>query len=101
VTGRTIGEEAAQAKETAGQEVVGLCKPMADRRVDDSLRQSRTGRLGLQGVGTSHLRTSARRVSSTARRPRWMPQSQSIKPNDVVVIRYEDRAAGWHAKCFR
>jgi dihydroxy-acid dehydratase len=97
VTGRTIGEEAAQAKETAGQEVVRpLDKPMKPTGGLMIL----SGNLAPDGSvfkvsGTSHLRhVGPARVFDSEEAAFDAVQSQSIKPNDVVVIRYEGPSGG-------
>jgi len=97
VTGRTIGEEAAQAKETAGQEVVRpLDKPMKPTGGLMIL----SGNLAPDGSvfkvsGTSHLRhVGPARVFDNEEAAFDAVQSQSIKPNDVVVIRYEGPSGG-------
>jgi dihydroxy-acid dehydratase len=97
VTGRSLGEEAAQAKETAGQEVV--------RPVDRPLKPTGglmilSGNLAPDGSvfkvsGTSHLRhVGPARVFDSEEAAFDAVQSQSIKPNDVVVIRYEGPRGG-------
>jgi len=97
VTGRTIGEEAAEAKETAGQEVVRpLDKPMKPTGGLMIL----SGNLAPDGSvfkvsGTSHLRhVGPARVFDSEEAAFDAVQSQSIKPNDVVVIRYEGPSGG-------
>jgi dihydroxy-acid dehydratase len=97
VTGRTLVEEAAQAKETAGQEVV--------RPLDKPLKPTGglmilSGNLAPEGSvfkvsGTSHLRhVGPARVFDNEEAAFDAVQSQSIKPNDVVVIRYEGPRGG-------
>jgi dihydroxy-acid dehydratase len=97
VTGRTLVEEAAQAKETTGQEVV--------RPVDKPLKPTGglmilSGNLAPDGSvfkvsGTSHLRhVGPARVFDSEEAAFDAVQSQSIKPNDVVVIRYEGPRGG-------
>jgi len=97
VTGRSLGEEAAQAKETAGQQVV--------RPVDKPLKPTGglmilSGNLAPEGSvfkvsGTSHLRhVGPARVFDSEEAAFEAVQSQSIKPNDVVVIRYEGPRGG-------
>jgi dihydroxy-acid dehydratase len=97
VTGRTLGEEAAQAKETAGQEVV--------RPVDKPIKPTGglmilSGNLAPDGSvfkvsGTAHLRHEGpARVFDNEEAAFDAVQSQSIKPNDVVVIRYEGPSGG-------
>jgi dihydroxy-acid dehydratase len=97
VTGKTIGEEAAQAKETAGQEVVRpLDKPMKPTGGLMIL----SGNLAPEGSvfkvsGTSHLRhVGPARVFDNEEAAFDAVQNQSIKPNDVVVIRYEGPSGG-------
>src|SRR5258706_2037254 len=97
VTGRTIGEEAAQAKETAGQEVV--------RPLDKPLKPTGglmilSGNLAPEGSvfkvsGHAHLRhVGPARVFDSEEAAFDAVQSQSIKPNDGVVIRYEGPSGG-------
>jgi len=97
VTGRTLGEEAAHAKETTGQEVV--------RPVDKPVKPTGglmilSGNLAPDGsvfkvTGTSHLRhVGPARVFDSEEAAFEAVQSQSIKPNDVVVIRYEGPRGG-------
>ncbi len=93
VTGKTIGEEAAAAQETPGQQVV---RPVdraaqADRRPGHPARQPRAGGLRREGRRLrARAITAARRASSTARRrPSRRCRRGQIKAGDVVVIRYE------------
>jgi dihydroxy-acid dehydratase len=97
VTGHTIGEEAAQAKETAGQEVV--------HPVDRPIKPTGglmilSGSLAPEGsvfkvAGHAHLRhRGPARVFDSEEAAFDAVQSQSIKPNDVVVIRYEGPSGG-------
>jgi dihydroxy-acid dehydratase len=97
VTGKSIGEEAAQAKETPGQEVV--------RPVDKPLKPTGglmilSGNLAPEGSvfkvsGNAHLRhRGPARVFDNEEAAFDAVQSQSIKPNDVVVIRYEGPSGG-------
>jgi dihydroxy-acid dehydratase len=97
VTGRTLVEEAAQAKETTGQEVV--------RPLDKPLKPTGglmilSGNLAPEGSvfkvsGTAHLRhVGPARVFDSEEAAFDAVQSQSIKPNDVVVIRYEGPRGG-------
>jgi dihydroxy-acid dehydratase len=97
VTGRTIGEEAALAKETAGQEVVRpLDKPMKPTGGLMIL----SGNLAPDGSvfkvsGNAHLRhVGPARVFDSEEGAFDAVQAQSIKPNDVVVIRYEGPSGG-------
>ena len=97
VTGKTIGEEAALAKETPGQEVV--------HPVDKPIKSTGglmilSGSLAPEGSvfkvgGNAHLRhRGPARVFDSEEAAFDAVQSQSIKPNDVVVIRYEGPAGG-------
>jgi dihydroxy-acid dehydratase len=97
VTGRSIGEEAAQAKETAGQEVV---RPLDRPMKPTGGLMILSGNLAPDGSvfkvsGTSHLRhVGPARVFDSEEAAFDAVQSQSIKPNDVVVIRYEGPSGG-------
>jgi dihydroxy-acid dehydratase len=97
VTGRSIGEEAAQAKETTGQEVV--------HPVDKPIKTTGglmilSGSLAPDGSvfksgGNAHQRhRGPARVFDSEEAAFDAVQSQSIKPNDVVVIRYEGPSGG-------
>jgi len=97
VTGKTIGEEAAQARETPGQEVV--------HPVDKPIKSTGglmilSGSLAPEGSvfkvgGNAHLRhRGPARVFDSEEAAFDAVQSQSIKANDVVVIRYEGPAGG-------
>jgi dihydroxy-acid dehydratase len=97
VTGKTIGEEAAQARETPGQEVV--------HPVDKPIKPTGglmilSGSLAPEGsvfkvAGNAHLRhRGPARVFDSEEAAFDAVQSQSIKPNDVVVIRYEGPSGG-------
>jgi dihydroxy-acid dehydratase len=97
VTGKTIGEEASQARETPGQEVV--------HPVDKPFKPTGglmilSGSLAPEGSvfkvsGNAHLRhRGPARVFDTEEAAFDAVQSQSIKPNDVVVIRYEGPSGG-------
>ncbi len=97
VTGHTIGEEAARAKETAGQEVVHpVDKPIKPTGGLMILK----GNLAPEGsvfkvAGKAHLRhRGPARVFDNEEAAFDAVQSQSIKPNDVVVIRYEGPSGG-------
>ena len=97
VTGQTIGEEAAKASETPGQEVV--------RPVSQALKKS-GGLVILRGSLAPE--GAVMKVSGTARAQHRGParvfdseeaafqavQTQSITPGDVVVIRYEGPSGG-------
>jgi dihydroxy-acid dehydratase len=97
VTGRTLVEEAAQAKETAGQEVV---RPLEQPLKPTGGLMILSGNLAPEGSvfkvsGTSHLRhVGPARVFDSEEAAFDAVQSQSIKPNDVVVIRYEGPRGG-------
>jgi dihydroxy-acid dehydratase len=97
VTGKTIGAEASQARETEGQEVV--------HPVDKPIKPTGglmilSGSLAPEGSvfkvsGNAHLRhRGPARVFDTEEAAFDAVQSQSIKPNDVVVIRYEGPSGG-------
>jgi dihydroxy-acid dehydratase len=97
VTGRTIGAEAADARETAGQEVI--------RPVDRPIKLSGgllilKGNLAPEGSvlkisGDKRLRhRGPARVFDSEEAAFDAVQSQSIKANDVVVIRYEGPSGG-------
>jgi len=97
VTGKTIGEEAAQARGTPGQEVV--------HPVDKPIKPTGglmilSGSLAPEGsvfkvAGNAHLRhRGPARVFDSEEAAFDAVQSQSIKPNDVVVIRYEGPSGG-------
>ena len=97
VTGRTIGEEAAMAVETAGQEVV--------RSTSHPIKT--TGGLVIV-YGNLAPEGAVIKVSGSARAEHRGParvfdsedaafaavQSQAIRPGDVVVIRYEGPSGG-------
>ena len=97
VTGRTLVEEAGQAKETAGQEVV---RPLEKPLKPTGGLMILSGNLAPEGSvfkvsGTSHLRhVGPARVFDSEEAAFDAVQSQSIKPNDVVVIRYEGPRGG-------
>jgi dihydroxy-acid dehydratase len=97
VTGRTIGAEAAEAKETPGQEVV--------RPLDRPIKRSGgllilTGNLAPEGSvlkisGDARLKhRGPARVFDNEEAAFDAVQRQSIKANDVVVIRYEGPSGG-------
>jgi dihydroxy-acid dehydratase len=97
VTGRTIGEEAANAKETPGQQVV--------HAVDNPIKPTGglmilSGSLAPEGsvfkvAGNAHLRhRGPARVFDSEEAAFDAVQSQSINANDVVVIRYEGPSGG-------
>jgi dihydroxy-acid dehydratase len=97
VTGRTLGDEAAAARETVGQQVV--------RSVARPLKPSGglvilTGNLAPEGAVVKPSGTGRRRHQGPARvfdgeeAAFAAVQNQLIRPNDVVVIRYEGPAGG-------
>jgi len=96
VTGRTIGEEAANARETAGQEVV--------RPIDRPLKPTGgllilSGNLAPEGAvlkmtGGRMKHQGPARVFDSEEAAFDAVQRQTIKPNDVVVIRYEGPSGG-------
>src|SRR5262249_32880787 len=97
VTGRTLGEEASRATETAGQEVV--------RPVGQALKKSGglvilRGTLAPDGAGVkgSGNQRAAHRGPARAVDNREATvdavQHQRIKPGDVIVIRYEGPSGG-------
>ena len=74
VTGRTFAEEAADAKETPGQEVIRAAgqADQDDRRPGDSAGQPGAGRLRDQGRrDRAQGSSAARRASSTAKKTPW------------------------------
>jgi dihydroxy-acid dehydratase len=97
VTGRTLGEEAASAVETPGQEVV---RPM-DRPIKPSgglvilfgSLAPEGAVLKLSGTERGRHRGPAR-VFGSEEDAFAAVQSQAIRPGDVVVIRYEGPAGG-------
>jgi dihydroxy-acid dehydratase len=96
VTGRTIGEEAADATETSGQEVV--------RPIDRPLKPTGgllvlSGNLAPEGAvmkmsGGRSRHQGPARVFDSEEAAFDAVQRQAIKPNDVVVIRYEGPSGG-------
>ena len=97
VTGRTLGEEAAEAQETAGQEVV---RPL------DAPLQPNGGLVILKGnlapegcvvkIAGHQMRhfTGPARVFDTEEAAFAAVQEGQIRPGDVVVIRYEGPRGG-------
>jgi dihydroxy-acid dehydratase len=97
VTGRTLAEEAAQAVETPGQQVV--------RPIDRPIKSTgglvilfgnlapEGAVLKLSGTERAEHRGPAR-VFESEEQAFEAVQRQAIKPNDVVVIRYEGPAGG-------
>jgi dihydroxy-acid dehydratase len=97
VTGRTLGEECESVAETAGQEVVApLSRPLREEGGLVVLR----GNLAPDGAVvkiTQHTPTSHRgpaRVFNREEDAFAAVTSKSIKPGDVVVIRYEGPKGG-------
>jgi len=97
VTGRTLGEECESVAETPGQEVVApLSRPLRDEGGLVVLR----GNLAPDGAVvkiTQHTPTSHRgpaRVFNREEDAFAAVTSKSIKPGDVVVIRYEGPQGG-------
>ncbi len=97
VTGRTLAEEAASARETAGQQVV--------RSVDAPLKKSGglvilSGNIAPEGgvlklSGTERaLHRGPARVFDSEEAAFEAVQQQSIKSGDVIVIRYEGPSGG-------
>jgi dihydroxy-acid dehydratase len=97
VTGRTIGEEAARASETPGQEVV--------RRISDPLKPEGglailRGNLAPEGcvvklAGTERRgQTGPARVFESEEECFRAVKDQRIEPGDIVVIRNEGPAGG-------
>ena len=97
VTGRTIGEEAREATETAGQQVVlPLAKPLAPNGGLVILR----GNLAPEGAVMKIAGKKATRFQGTARvfdreeDAMQAVQQRQIKAGDVLVIRYEGPKGG-------
>src|SRR5581483_8418311 len=98
VTGRTIGEEAAEAWEADGQEVI--------RPIDDPIRKNGgfailRGNLApdgcvvkLAGTGGRDEHKGPARVFEAEEEAFAAVQAQEIKPGDVIVIRNEGPAGG-------
>ncbi len=97
VTGRTLGEEAARAQETPGQEVV--------RRADAPLKPNGglvilRGSLAPDGAvmkvsGADRLRhRGPARVFDSEEAAFEAVQRQAVRPGDVLVIRYEGPSGG-------
>ena len=98
VTGQTIGEIAAAARETPGQEVI---RPLADPIKATGGLAILRGNLAPDGCVVKlagHERRqphAVRRASSRARRARWRPsRAARSSAGDVVVIRNEGPAGG-------
>ena len=98
VDGRTIGEIAAAARETAGQEVIravgGAAQGRAAASPSSTARSPPTGAWS-SSPATSAPGTAARPASSTARRRASRRSRRArIRAGDVVVIRYEGPVGG-------
>lgn len=97
VTGRTLAEEAAKAVETPGQEVVRTTdhplKPAGGLVILTGNLAPEGGVLKLSGTERGEHRGPAR-VFDSEEQAFEAVQKQSIKPGDVVVIRYEGPAGG-------
>ncbi len=97
VTGRTVGEEAAEAKETPGQVVV---RPNADPLKPEGGFAILRGNLAPDGCvvklsGTERLsQTGPARVFESEEEAFAAVSAQAIKPGDIVVIRNEGPAGG-------
>jgi dihydroxy-acid dehydratase len=97
VTGRTLGEEAAQAAETPGQEVV---RPVGRPLKPHGGLVILFGNLAPEGAvlklsGTERgLHRGPARVFDSEEQAFDAVQRQAIKAGDVVVIRYEGPAGG-------
>jgi dihydroxy-acid dehydratase len=97
VTGRTIGEEARAAQETAGQRVV---RPLSDPVKDTGGLAILRGNLAPEGcvvklAGHERLRHSGpARVFESEEDAMAAVTAKSIAPGDVVVIRNEGPAGG-------
>jgi dihydroxy-acid dehydratase len=97
VSGRTIGEEAAAAREEPGQEVV---RPLADPLKSEGGLAILRGNLAPQGAvvklaGTERRgQTGAARVFESEEDCFAAVKAQAIEPGDIVVIRNEGPAGG-------
>jgi dihydroxy-acid dehydratase len=97
VTGKTIGEEARNARETSGQEVV---RPVSDPLKPTGGLVILKGNLAREGCVVKvagHERMNHRgpaRVFDREEDAFQAVQRGEIKPNDVVVIRYEGPKGG-------
>ena len=98
VTGRTLGEEAADAVETPGQEVVRpIDRPIKPtRRAGHSARQPGARRRGASScrAPSALQHRGPARVFDSEEAAFEAVQRQAIKPGDVVVIRYEGPNGG-------
>ena len=97
VTGRTLGEEAREGRETAGQRVI---RPLADPVQSSGGLVILKGNLAPEGCVVKmagHTRTSHRgpaRVFDREEDAFAAVQARNIVPGDVVVIRYEGPIGG-------
>jgi len=97
VTGRTLGDEASRASETPGQEVV---RPVARALKKSGGLVILRGSLAPEGAvmkvsGTERAQhRGPARVFDSEEAAFEAVQTQSIKPGDVVVIRYEGPSGG-------
>ena len=98
VTGRTLGEEAARAAETPGQEVVRpVDQPLKPNGgLVHSARQPRAGGRGDEDVRRATARThrGPARVFDSEEAAFEAVQRQRSSAGDVVVIRYEGPSGG-------
>jgi dihydroxy-acid dehydratase len=97
VTGRTLGEEAAKSVETAGQEVVRpINRPLSPTGGLMILRGSLAPEGAVMKVAghTRHSHRGPARVFDNEEAAFEAVRSGSIKPGDVVVIRYEGPKGG-------
>ena len=97
VTGRTLGEEAAEAQETPGQDViVSLDKPLKETGGLTVLRGNLApdgAAVKLKGIEPLRHRGPAR-VFDSEEDAFVAIDNQQIQPGDVVVIRYEGPVGG-------
>ena len=97
VTGRTIAQEAASGKETAGQEVVRpIGSPLSPTGGLCILRGSLAPEGAVMKVAghTRHSHRGAARVFDSEEATFEAVRSGSLNPGDVVVIRYEGPKGG-------
>jgi dihydroxy-acid dehydratase len=97
VTGRTIAEEAASGKETAGQEVVRpVGAPLSPTGGLCVLRGSLAPEGAVMKVAghTRHSHRGPARVFDSEEATFEAVRSGSLKPGDVIVIRYEGPKGG-------
>jgi len=97
VTGRTLGEEIAQAKETAGQDVI---KPLAKALKPEGGIAILRGNLAPGGCvmkisgQTKKIHTGPARVFDREEDAFMAVKKGLIKPQDVMVLRYEGPKGG-------